>query len=190
MAGVSLQLIGLGLMGTLPTTGTIIHAQYGYQVLLGLGFGLTLRSLVVISRLEVDSTDLAITMSAVTQVRVLGGTIGISIGQVLITHFVNQDLTGVLSASEMTALRTSVSSVSSFAPAKQAVVTEVYGRALNAQIKMVLYITAACWGFGLGTFKKRPVDFRDADQLQPHRRDNLEEQDEERDRRARGRQRY
>ncbi|PYH67690.1 putative MFS multidrug transporter [Aspergillus vadensis CBS 113365] len=167
MVGLSLQLIGLGCMTTLPTTGTIIDAQYGYQVLLGLGFGTTLTSLVVISRLEVDAPDLAITMGAVTQVRVLGGTIGISIGQVLITHFVDRDLSDVLSTDEMAALKASVSSSRNFPASKQNAVSEVYGRAFNAQIKVVLYITAACWVLGLGTFKKNPVNFRDAGRIEP-----------------------
>ncbi|GKZ27177.1 hypothetical protein AbraIFM66951_001784 [Aspergillus brasiliensis] len=177
MAGLSLQLIGLGFMTTLPTTGTIISAQYGYQVLLGLGFGTTLTSLIVISRLEVATPDLAITMGVVTQVRVLGGTIGISVGQVLITHFVDRDLSHVLSPDEMVALKASVSSLRDFPSSKQRAVSEAYGRAFNAQIRMVLYITAACWVFGLGTFKKRPVDFRNLGKIEPDRR-NDQEQDQ------------
>lgn len=39
-----LQMVGLGLMTTLPMTGEVAPAQFGYQAILGLGFGLTLSS--------------------------------------------------------------------------------------------------------------------------------------------------
>ncbi|KAK8867744.1 MFS general substrate transporter [Apiospora arundinis] len=41
---VCLQMLGLGLMITLPTTGEIYRVQYAYQALLGLGFGCTMTS--------------------------------------------------------------------------------------------------------------------------------------------------
>lgn len=51
-----LQLIGLGLMSTLPTAaGDVVPAQYGYQAILGTGFGLSLSSLVIIVRVEVKN---------------------------------------------------------------------------------------------------------------------------------------
>lgn len=169
MVALSLQLIGLGLMSTLPSTGTLLASQYGYQSTIGLGFGLCLTSLVIISRLEVGSADLAVTMGTITQVRVLGGTIGVAIGQLLTNHILNRDLPGVLSDAERTALMRSVASMAALSPEKQAAVRRIYGGAFNMQTKLVLYITAACWVSALGTFKRRPVDFEEVDELQPHR---------------------
>lgn len=48
-ASLCLQIVALSLMTTLPTTGPVSPAQYGYQVLLGLGFGFTLSSEVPLS---------------------------------------------------------------------------------------------------------------------------------------------
>ena len=53
-----LQVIGLGLLSTIPSSDTVLAGQYGYQVILGLGFGLGLSSLVIVSRVEVDEADL------------------------------------------------------------------------------------------------------------------------------------
>ncbi len=53
-----LQVIGLGLLSTIPSSDTVLARQYGYQVILGLGFGLGLSSLVIVSRVEVDEADL------------------------------------------------------------------------------------------------------------------------------------
>ena len=55
-----LQMIGLGLMSTLPATaGPVPSAQFGYQVILGLGFGFALSSLAVLARVEVDERDIS-----------------------------------------------------------------------------------------------------------------------------------
>ena len=46
---------------------------------MGLGFGLGLSTLLTLARLVVDEVNLAVTMGALTQVRVLGGTISLAI---------------------------------------------------------------------------------------------------------------
>lgn len=55
---IAMQLVGLGLMTTLPIYGRINSSQYGYQVLLGLGFGLSLSTIVIVARREVREEDL------------------------------------------------------------------------------------------------------------------------------------
>lgn len=50
-------LVGLGLMSTLPTF-KMLNAQYGYQTILGLGFGSSLTNLVIIARLEVTAEEI------------------------------------------------------------------------------------------------------------------------------------
>ena len=62
-----LQLVGLGLMSTLPTAaGEVCAEQYGCQVVLGLGFGLTLSSLVIVVRMEVDPEDVGVAFGVIT----------------------------------------------------------------------------------------------------------------------------
>jgi len=78
--GAALQLIGVGLASSLPMdTLTIAPQQYGYEVIMGLGFGLGLSTLLTLAPLVVEDRDLAVTMGALTQVRVLGGTITLAI---------------------------------------------------------------------------------------------------------------
>ncbi len=52
-----LQTIGLGLMSSLPMSEGISARQYGYQCILGLGFGLSLSSLALVARFEVKGAD-------------------------------------------------------------------------------------------------------------------------------------
>ena len=55
--GSALQVIGVGLMSSLPTTIHIPPKQYGFQAILGFGFGMGLGSLIIVSRVEVNADD-------------------------------------------------------------------------------------------------------------------------------------
>lgn len=101
-AGVALQVLGVGLASTVGPED--MQHLYGYEVLMGVSFGVTLVMLVIFVPLTVEKEDLgaldhpqflsshnpllstnsmslalAVSMGAVTQVRVLGGTIGLAI---------------------------------------------------------------------------------------------------------------
>lgn len=53
----ALQVVGLGLMSSLSSSPEIQPQQYAYQVILGLGFGISLSSLPLIARLQVGPED-------------------------------------------------------------------------------------------------------------------------------------
>ena len=53
-----LQTVGLGLMGSLPVTNAgVPHAQYGYQVILGLGIGFSLSSVIIAAPTVIEDKD-------------------------------------------------------------------------------------------------------------------------------------
>ena len=55
LLGGTLQLLGMGLMSSLSTSMAIEPQQYGFQMILGMGFGLGLSSLIVVARMEVGA---------------------------------------------------------------------------------------------------------------------------------------
>ena len=58
LAGAILQTIGVALMGTLSISDVKVpKAQYGYQVILGLGIGLTLSSLLIAAPTVIEDKD-------------------------------------------------------------------------------------------------------------------------------------
>lgn len=57
MGSLALQVLGLGLMSSLPISEAIAARQYVYQCILGLGFGLSLSSLALVARFEVKAVD-------------------------------------------------------------------------------------------------------------------------------------
>lgn len=95
--GSVLQLIGIGLSSSISTNlPNIPSTQYGYEILMGFGFGFGLSTLLLYVPLIVSKKDTgeflayrvrvffliliqAVTMGAITQVRVLGGTIGLAL---------------------------------------------------------------------------------------------------------------
>ncbi|KAI1849686.1 hypothetical protein JX266_004635 [Neoarthrinium moseri] len=80
ITGTLIQLVGIGLTCSLPTNSTdISRSQYGFQVLIGAGFGLGLTSLLIFARAVVSEDHIGVMMGGMTQIRTLGGTISLAI---------------------------------------------------------------------------------------------------------------
>lgn len=95
--GASMQLLGIGLASSVRFKSG--NAMYGYEVIMGFGFGMGLVSLLIYTPMVVKRSDMgkslidyktafiytliphtiAVAMGAITQIRVLGGTIGLAI---------------------------------------------------------------------------------------------------------------
>ncbi|RYP07364.1 hypothetical protein DL765_009175 [Monosporascus sp. GIB2] len=76
----SLQLVGVGLASSVQFLSG--KEMYGYEAIMGFGFGMGLVSLLIFTPIVVDRTDMGVAMGAITQIRVLGGTIGLAIRQI------------------------------------------------------------------------------------------------------------
>lgn len=59
--GGALQMIGVGLFSSLPSSISIPPAQYGYQVIMGLGFGFNLSAILMMVPLVVSEKDQGMT---------------------------------------------------------------------------------------------------------------------------------
>jgi hypothetical protein len=100
LSGAVLQTIGMGLTINLPPTGgTFAKEQYAYEVVMGLGFGLILATVLTLAQLVCDekyfgiyhifrrrclvtwksNQSLGLMMGALTQVRVMGRTVSLAI---------------------------------------------------------------------------------------------------------------
>lgn len=75
IVGSCMQFLGVGLMCSLsPTDLHLQKQQYGFEIIMGIGFGLVLTSLLGLIPIAVNKKDMPVVIGAVTQVRVLGGT--------------------------------------------------------------------------------------------------------------------
>lgn len=74
----SFMALGTGLLSTLTLADHVQTRTYGFEVLLGLGVGLSISSSTLVAATDSEKADHAIAQGIVAQSRVLGGSIGIA----------------------------------------------------------------------------------------------------------------
>ncbi|KAL9110367.1 MAG: hypothetical protein Q9227_005098 [Pyrenula ochraceoflavens] len=146
---IALQVLGLGLMSTLPVN-EIPGKQYAFQVIL------------------------AVNMGAITQVRILGGVIGIGIGDIILHGKVYSKLNTILTPQQIGALLTSTENLGTFAPNQINAVKRLYSDGFNFQFRIMMYIAIACFVVSLGTFVKRPIQVREIEAIEAREREEAE----------------
>ncbi|KAI0476082.1 major facilitator superfamily domain-containing protein [Xylariaceae sp. FL0804] len=150
------QLVGVGLLSTLSDITTEIKAQYGFQVVLGLGIGLSLGAATIMASVQSQHADLAVAQGAVAQARVLGGSIGIAICSIIFNNRVAQELSGVLSPSDLAALHHSPT-IASWLPVDiQLRVKAVYASAFTGDIKVMIGVAAIGVVAGCFAYERQP----------------------------------
>ncbi|ORX97750.1 MFS multidrug transporter-like protein [Clohesyomyces aquaticus] len=97
LGGAILQITGLVLLSEMSDWRTINSSQYGFQILAGTGVGFVNAALTLLVPYAMEKRDLATGTSAVSQFRVLGGLIGISIVTSVSTPYVRGRLLSILS---------------------------------------------------------------------------------------------
>lgn len=108
----------------------------------------------------------AVTIGAITQVRVLGGVIGIAIAQAVLNALVLDDLTKILGQEKLDALLRSATEINNFTAAEAAATRQIYGRAFRLQNRIMTYFAAASLLAGLIAFKRHPLEYEDLDKVQ------------------------
>lgn len=96
MLAATFILVGSGLLRTLGDGVTVESKNYGYQVLFGIGTGMTMSSVTLMPNLQSDSRDHAVTQGIVSQARVLGGSIRVAASTAIFSHQLLSKLAGVI----------------------------------------------------------------------------------------------
>ncbi|KAF2741964.1 MFS general substrate transporter [Sporormia fimetaria CBS 119925] len=92
LAGAVLQLLGLVLLSKDNGIDSISAARYGFHILIGTGVGFVNAALTLLVPYVMDKKDLATGTSAISQFRVLGGTIGIAIAASISTPYIRRNM--------------------------------------------------------------------------------------------------
>jgi hypothetical protein len=177
IVAVCLILLGCGLMFTISDTPTLDQAVYGYQCILGLGTGLTFSSVTMMTnlanepenigelqpfarpippRILTPTTLLAAAQGAISQARIFGGSIGLSIATIILNHKLTTQLTGIVSPSQLRNLEQSLTTILKLGSADRAAVAVVYAASFNAQMRICTYLSAVAIVAAMGTFLKAP----------------------------------
>ncbi|KAF4469185.1 MFS-type transporter [Fusarium albosuccineum] len=134
VGGAVFQVLGVGLMCSLPTESTSLpKTQYGYEVLMGIGFGLGLTTILTLARVVVSEANLAVMMGALTQIRVLGGTVSLAICATILNNHLTPKLDGVVSPEEAAAIYESISAIHDLNSTQQAAVRIAFAEGYNLQ---------------------------------------------------------
>ena len=153
----SLQLLGCGLMmlGSATSNGA---SQYGFQVIFGLGVGLSLSAATIMTNiLATEQNQKASAQGAIAQARVLGGCIGLSICTIVFNNHVNKYLSGDLTPAELEVLHRSPLSGLSLPGHLRELVKTVYRDAFAEEIKIMAIVCAVMVAASLFTIEKHPA---------------------------------
>ena len=82
-------------------------------------------------------------MGSVTQIRVLGGTIGLAICSALLSNHVTNQTTGLLTAEQQSALLQSFQSIKVLPLEMQTMIRRVYADGYSQQMRVMLYFSIA-----------------------------------------------
>jgi len=141
--GATLQLIGASLLATLPISTTISEAQYGYQVLLGVGLGMSISGVFLDLPGNVEKRDQSIAVGSVTQCRSLGGAIGLAITTSILNSAIRSRLSMTLSPDVVDQILRSTNVIDTLPKALQQSTREVFASEYDTQMKVVIGFTVA-----------------------------------------------
>ncbi|KXX79714.1 Vacuolar basic amino acid transporter 5 [Madurella mycetomatis] len=166
LAGACLNMVGAILMSTVSVGTSVSNAQFGYQVIIGTGFGFVMPSLMYLIKLEVEEKDLAGAMGVANMGRTLGGCIGLAIGGSLFRDRLDRDLPTLLDEEQLERLMTSSAQVvSTLSTAERERLGEIYGEAFNLQFRgMIAFavLSVCLGGWMLYLYLGRTAEYQDA----------------------------
>ncbi|KAK6001618.1 hypothetical protein QM012_002949 [Aureobasidium pullulans] len=153
-----LMTLGCGLMSTLPIGKRIAKICYFYQLVLGCGFGLTMASSMVVIRTEVALKDNTVSLGAVTQMRQLGGVIGLAVTQAILNGDFKSQLARFLSAEELRAVLLSTENIKTLSTSHRDMTCRSYGSSANSQMRVVTAFAGAAILTSIFAWQKAPRD--------------------------------
>lgn len=172
-------MLGAGLLSIRPIPGSVDAGVYGYQVLYGLGTGGLLSSTAYISGMNsgfedygrppqdsiqdvANTSHTALASGIISQCRILGGCIGLTLFTVVLNEVFSGQLKNVLQPQELQQLRQSLNTIMSMSESKQAAIESAFAEAFVQQFRMAAYVAAlsiivsfACWTKHPVALKKR-----------------------------------
>ncbi|BCS24885.1 uncharacterized protein APUU_41329S [Aspergillus puulaauensis] len=148
--GACLMTLGVGLL-------TLVHDSnddakaLGFIVFAGLGFGLNVASATMLTSFEVPITDYAPAQGIIAQLRILGGSLGISTSTVFLNTKANELLSGLLTPQEQATLGHGGAPLS---PEKRSVVHRAFSEAFHNDMVAGVAVSGAAVLVVLGAYRR------------------------------------
>ncbi|WPH02506.1 Hypothetical protein R9X50_00537100 [Acrodontium crateriforme] len=142
--GASLMAIGSGLFSTVDGL-TLEPKVYGYQVLIGLGFGLAVSNATMLAIIESGLDEHAVAQGVVAQARVLGGSIGIAAS------------TAILGATQRREIASAHQSAATGSAVQTLAVRQAYADAFQRTMQVAAVIACVTVVLTVGTWQRHPL---------------------------------
>ncbi|KAF5661842.1 multidrug transporter [Fusarium heterosporum] len=124
----------------------------GYMSFCGLGFGLTVASSTMLSMVEVPMRDYAPAQGILSQVRLLGGSLGIAASSALLNEKSTSYLVGILSPYEQATIGSSDTHLSN---SQWSAVRHTYSDAFKVEMEIAAVVAACSVILTFGSFRKQ-----------------------------------
>ncbi|KUJ13592.1 MFS multidrug transporter-like protein [Mollisia scopiformis] len=157
LAGAILMTIGTATLSSLENVVALPAKMYGFQVFVGLGFGLMVSTVSMGASLECELKDRTVAQGIVAQSRVLGGSIGIAASTAILGIHQNSQLikTHIVTSFQLETLQNSVRDMTPF---QLSAVRQTYSDSFSESMKVCAAISGACVLATLLTFRKQKMD--------------------------------
>ncbi|KAL4979749.1 major facilitator superfamily domain-containing protein [Aspergillus desertorum] len=151
-----LQVVGLGLLYSVPADSPLSARLYGYQTLIGTGVGMSLATAILTVPSLVEERGMSAALGGITQLRVLGGAVGLSVATNLLNNTVQDRLRGQVGPDALHNIMKNVSSMATLPESTQMLVRAAFADGYQRQLLMVLGFCAVEI-LALGIMWERPM---------------------------------
>ncbi|KAE9375004.1 major facilitator superfamily transporter [Stipitochalara longipes BDJ] len=152
----ALMSIGTGLLSDLPSDGARTKSQYGWEVILGLGVGMSFSTATFATMIEAELLDNAVAQGTIAQSRILGGAIGIAASTITMNNHLQSAFERVLSPDSLQTLFISPFSIRSYGIAVESLFRETFIAIFAADMRIAMYVSIAAFVASLCAWQKNP----------------------------------
>ncbi|KAL4985183.1 major facilitator superfamily domain-containing protein [Aspergillus falconensis] len=151
-----LQIVGLGLLYSVPADSPLSAGLYGYQSLIGTGVGMSLATAILTVPSLIGDKGMSAALGSITQLRVLGSAVGLSVATNLLNNTVQDRLRNQIGPDVLHNIMKNVSSMAMLPEPTQMLVRAAFASGYQRQLLMVLGFCAAEI-LALGIMWERPM---------------------------------
>ncbi|KUJ13244.1 MFS multidrug transporter-like protein [Mollisia scopiformis] len=157
LSGCILNIAGTVGLSMTSTSTTINSSQYGFQILTGIGVGLFNGVLILLIPYVVEKRDLGVGSATISQLRVLGGVLGLAIVTSVTNNFLRSELSRILAADQVELLLQSVGTIDSLPESLQSMTRSIFAHGYNLQMKIMIGFAVAQVPVTLLMWAKKPI---------------------------------
>lgn len=136
LGGATLLTIGTGLLSSIAADD--VNKLLGFEAILGCGLGVAMCTLLMYIPFVIERQDMAVTVGIFTQVRVLGGTIGLAISAAVMNGHISTTLRRHLPEDDVAAVLSSIGAADNLPDQTRELVRQAFSDAFSLQFKVML----------------------------------------------------